>query len=61
METVEADFEAEFVARMVEKLEYQALVDTVSSVRARPAELTCAVRTPSQGRSHGSAACAAQH
>ena len=36
METVETEFNADFVARMVEKLEYQALLDTVASVRTAP-------------------------
>eukprot|EP00967_Tisochrysis_lutea_P123562 scaffold205779_cov24-Tisochrysis_lutea.AAC.1 len=34
MEEVEAEFNAEFTARMVAKIEYKALIDTVASVSA---------------------------
>ena len=39
MEVVESEFNADFVSRMVEKLEYAALVATLASVRraSRPA------------------------
>mmetsp|Transcript_26750 Transcript_26750/g.51938 ORF Transcript_26750/g.51938 Transcript_26750/m.51938 type:complete len:116 (-) Transcript_26750:533-880(-) len=36
METVESEFNAEFVARMVEKLEYPALVSTAASLALEP-------------------------
>lgn len=33
METVEADYNPDFIVRMVEKLEYSALLTTLTSVR----------------------------
>ena len=33
MQTVEAEFNADFMARMMDKLDYPALVSTVASVR----------------------------
>mgnify|MGYP007125269643 CR=1 FL=1 len=45
MEQVETEFNADFIARMVEKVDYPALLQTVASVcrrRAAPAPRTCA-------------------
>ena len=37
METVETEYNGEFAARMVEKIDYAALLSTIASVRARTA------------------------
>jgi multifunctional methyltransferase subunit TRM112 len=36
MEEVSAEFNADFMARMVDKVDYSALLSTVSSVRSKP-------------------------
>ena len=41
VEEVEAEFNAEFMARMVEKLEYPALVATLACVSTHPARVLC--------------------
>lgn len=52
MEEVEAEFNAEFMVRMVEKIDYGALLKTVASVSCRVAQFLVCMR-----RIHLSRAC----